>query len=106
MKETTASCNGNGHSPTRTTPPSFRLGRTLATPGALRVLKPEEILQGLARHARCDWGEVDDEDKSANDFAVTRRLRILSAYRASGVKFWIITEADRSATTVLLPDEY
>jgi len=106
MKETTQKLNGNGHSPTSSKLPSFRLGRMLATPGAIRVLQPEEILKSLARHARCDWGEVDDEDKSANDFAVSRRLRILSAYRAGGVKFWIITEADRSATTVLLPDEY
>jgi len=106
MNETTPSRNRNDRCRTPSTLPSFSLGRTLATPGALRVLKPEEILQGLARHARCDWGEVDVEDKSANDFAVTRRLRILSAYRANDVKFWIITEADRSATTVLLPDEY
>lgn len=106
MKETTPSLDGNGRCRTPSAPQSFSLGRMVATPGALRVLKPDEILKGLARHARCDWGEVDDEDKSANDVAVRRRLRILSAFRASGVKFWIITEADRSATTVLLPDEY
>ena len=61
----------------------------------------------LARHQQGDWGEVCDEDKQENEYSVTKRLRILSAYRTSkGVKLWVITEADRSATTILLPDEY
>lgn len=85
----------------------LKLGRIVATPGALTVLSADEIGSALDRHKRCDWGDLGDEDKQDNDFAFGRRLRILSAYHAeSGVKFWIITEADRSSTTVLLPDEY
>ncbi len=85
----------------------LKLGRVVATPGALEVLTADEIRSALDRHIRGDWGDLGDEDKRENDFAFGRSLRILSAYHAvSGVKFWIITEADRSATTVLLPDEY
>jgi len=72
----------------------------------MQAVSSDELLASLARHARCDWGELSEEDRKENDFAVSRRLRILSAYRAGGVKYWIITEADRSATTILLPDEY
>jgi len=58
----------------------------------------------LARHVRGDWGEVGDEDWRENDFSVANGLRILSAYTiGAGDKLWIITEADRSATTLLLP---
>ena len=86
---------------------SFQLGRILATPGVLQTVSADEIRARLSQHAQCDWGELSDEDRQENDDALDRRLRILSAYRSrSGVKFWIITEADRSATTVLLPDEY
>ncbi len=106
MEQTTRKLNGNGRCGARSGRPSFSLGRVLATPGALNALEPEEIHAGLARHVRCDWGELDEEDKRANDFAVNRRLRILSAYRAGSLKYWIITEADRSATTGLLPEEY
>lgn len=87
----------------------FPLGRLLSTPGALRALAyarhpPEEFLQ---RHASGDWGEVCAEDKALNDRAVTEGTRLLSAYTlASGKRLWIITEADRSATTLLLPEEY
>jgi len=86
---------------------TFALGRVVATPGALDALSGDEMRTALSRHRRGDWGDLCDEDKQENDFAIGRRIRILSAYRSSaGVKFWIITEADRSATTVLLPDEY
>jgi hypothetical protein len=65
------------------------------------------MLQALRRHARGDWGEVGVEDQRANDRAVQDGGRLLSAYSTkTNVKFWIITEADRSATTVLLPEEY
>ncbi len=61
----------------------------------------------LARHEQGDWGEVCNEDKQENEYSVTKRLRILSAYRTSkDVKLWVITEADRSVTTILLPNEY
>jgi hypothetical protein len=60
----------------------------------------------LLRHVRGDWGDLDEEDKQEDEFSVLRHLRILSAYKVRGEKFWLITEADRSVTTILLPDEY
>lgn len=85
----------------------FSLGRVVATPNALESLVNDDILLSLARHVRGDWGDLDDEDKNENEFSLTRRLRLLSAYHdRNGTKFWIITEADRSATTVLLPEDY
>ena len=89
--------------------PQFSLGRTLATPGALEALTAsgQSPVEFLDRHVRCDWGEVDDEDAEANDDALEHGDRLLSAYRTSaGKKIWVITEADRSATTILLPEEY
>src|SRR5690348_14752048 len=89
--------------------PKFSLGQIVATPGALAALgRSGEFPQKfLSRHASGDWGEVDAEDKRANDQALRHGLRILSAYITStGEKLWIITEADRSVTTILLPDEY
>jgi hypothetical protein len=88
---------------------TFPLGRTLATPGALRVIEAsgESPADFLRRHANCDWGIVDQHDWEANNAALVNGGRLLSAYRtASGEKLWIITEADRSATTILRPDEY
>lgn len=66
------------------------------------------IADSLERYVKCDWGDMDPEDKQANDEAVEAGDRILAAYNddKSGIKIWIITEADRSVTTVLLPDEY
>ena len=85
----------------------FALGRTVITRGALDALQNEEVLAAIARHARGDWGEVCKEDWQANDDALQSGARLLSAYQTTeGRKFWIITEADRSATTVLLPEEY
>ncbi len=87
----------------------FTLGQTVATPGALQALEAagEEAGRFLDRHALGDWGDLCDEDKQANDEALADDLRILSAYRLSdGTKIWVITEADRSATTLLLPEEY
>jgi hypothetical protein len=61
----------------------------------------------LARHANGDWGELDEHDRRANEYALKHGLRVLSAYTlSSGEKIWIITEADRSTTTILLPEEY
>ncbi len=87
----------------------FFLGQLVATPGALQALQDagQNPLEFLHRHQHGDWGDLTDEDKRENEFSVTRHLRILSAYTlTTGVKIWIITEADRSATTILLPDEY
>jgi hypothetical protein len=92
----------------------FKPGRVMTTPGVLAVL---DRLDGLARalvivgllvrHVTGDWGELDPEDRAANDHAILLGERILSAYRLpDGTKVWVITEADRSATTVLLPSEY
>jgi hypothetical protein len=89
--------------------PLFPLGQVVATPGALEALvtagqDPQELLH---RHQSGDWGDMVDEDKRENDFSVNRELRIFSAYTLStGVKLWLITEADRSASTFLLPSEY
>ena len=92
---------------TSTTDPRFPLGQLMSTPGALEALSQSDIMEALTRHVRGDWGEVCKEDAQENDFAVDKHLRILSAYRAeNGTIFWVITEADRSLTTVLLPDEY
>ena len=87
----------------------FPLGRIVATPGALDALQQagHTAQEFLARHGAGDWGELSTEDRKENAFAVTRSLRLLSAYRLStGVRIWVITEADRSATTVLLPEDY
>ena len=87
----------------------FPLGQTVATPGALAALEEAGQSPGffLSRHASGDWGEVDAEDWKLNDEAVREGTRILSAYRTlKGQKLYVITEADRSVTTVLLPDEY
>jgi hypothetical protein len=88
---------------------SFRLGQTVATPGALATLEAagQHPFLFLARHARGDWGELCPADKRANDRALREGDRLLSAYKTStGERLWVITEADRSATTILLPSEY
>ena len=91
--------------PTITVP--FFLGRTVATPNVLNTVPHVEILAALQRHQSCDWGDVCPQDKWANDRAVKGGERLLSVYHSKdGVKFWIITEWDRSATTVLLPEDY
>lgn len=85
----------------------FRLGRVVATPNALGRLTNDDILSGLQRHQAGDWGSLTDDDRVANDRALTEGSRIFSAYEAvNGTRFWIITEADRSVTTVLLPEDY
>jgi hypothetical protein len=88
-------------------PAKFPLGQTVITPGALEKLSSTAIRESLDRHSAGDWGDVPPEDCRANDRALLEGARLLSAYRnGNGVKFWIITEADRSATTILLPSEY
>ena len=87
----------------------FQLGQIVATPGALAALEEagEEPVTYLARHLVGDWGEVCEEDAKENEFSVKNGFRILSAYTLStGVKIWILTEADRSSTCLLLPEEY
>lgn len=87
----------------------FTLGQIVATPGAIAAMAPsgEKPGQFLRRHAAGDWGDICPEDKILNDEAIEVGARLLSAYRTSlGVRLWIITEADRSVTTILLPEEY
>lgn len=91
----------------------FKLGQVVMTPGAQAALKQtdfnevDEVSALLARHVSGDWGEVGAEDSKENDFSVVNGFRILSAYTIrSGVKVWLITENDRSVTTLLLPNEY
>ena len=87
----------------------FEPGRLLATPGALQAAEDagDDLRVYLSRHARGNWGVVDAEDWRTNDRALIDGTRLLSAYLLrDGTKVWIITEADRSATTILLPDEY
>ncbi len=90
-------------------PLKFPLGRTVATPGALAALAKAEQTPNefLDRHVTGDWGEVDEEDAQENEFSLMNGLRLLSAYRTKlDERIWIITEADRSVTTILLPEEY
>jgi hypothetical protein len=84
----------------------FQLGRLLMTPGALASVPAEEIGEALRRHASGDWGEVCPEDRDENELSLKEGFRLLSVYRSGAdVRFWIITEADRSSTTILLHDE-
>jgi len=87
----------------------FPLGQIVATPGALAALgraqQPPTCF--LARHASGDWGELEPTDVTENEYSITHGFRLLSSYQTNaGEKLWIITEADRSATTLLLPEEY
>jgi hypothetical protein len=87
----------------------FNLGRLLATPGALAEMEAsgDSLLGFLQRHLSGDWGEVDEHDRQENVLSLEQGFRLMSVYTlSSGVRIWIITEADRSSTTVLLPDEY
>lgn len=85
----------------------FKVGQVYKTMGVNETIDDNDIMKALNRHVKGDWGELQEGDKEANDEALQTDQRILSSYKDSnGVKFWIITEADRSATTVLLPEEY
>jgi hypothetical protein len=89
--------------------PLFSLGMVVGTPGAVDALEaagqgPQEFLD---RHVRGDWGDVPEADKEENNFSLQHGFRILSSYTTkAGERIWVLTEADRSATTILLPDEY
>lgn len=87
----------------------FNLGRVVATPGALRLLEKHSMtpMQFLKRHVTGDFGDLCDEDKEANNEAIWNEERILSSYKINETdKIWIITEADRSTSCCLLPEEY
>ena len=85
----------------------FLLGQLVATPNALASVPNDEILLALSRHVRGDWGTLDKEDWDSNEQALKHGGRLFSQYHTiQSVKFWIITECDRSVTTVLLPKDY
>jgi len=87
----------------------FPLGRVVATPGAVEALAQANVdgRDLLLKHHQGEWGELSAEDKAENEFSVDKYLRIFSSYRISGdERVWIITEADRSVTSLLLPSEY
>jgi hypothetical protein len=87
----------------------FQLGQLVATQGALSALEQagQSPIEFIHRHQSGDWGDLSQEDKRENEFSVDKYLRIFSAYHtAKGDKLWVITEADRSATTILFPSEY
>lgn len=85
----------------------FSLGQMVATPNALAQIPHDEILAALSRHVQGDWGTLDKEDLDSNEQALQKGGRLFSSYHSSqNVKFWIITECDRSVTTVLLPEDY
>lgn len=87
--------------------PKFALGQTVITSAAAAVLPDHEVRAALARHARGDWGALGAEDWASNDRALVEGTRLLSAYCSQGgIRFWIISEGDRSITTVLLPEDY
>ena len=87
--------------------PQFPLGKTVATPGALDLLTNEELYTLLHRHSSGDWGDMCQDDKDLNDHALAMgEGRLFSSYVTGKGRIWVITEADRSITTVLLPSEY
>lgn len=90
--------------------PKFPLGQTVMTQGIVALAKTiedhVELGYCMARHHAGDWGDMPPEDCEANDRSLENGSRLMSAYTVAGEKIWIITEADRSVTTVLLPGEY
>ena len=87
--------------------PKFPLGTLRITPNAIEQLSPAEMFPSLVRHTFGDWGELEREDREANERALQEGGRLVSRFRTeAGVPFYIITECDRSFTTVLLPEDY
>lgn len=89
--------------------PRFKLGRIFATPAALEVIVDARvsIIDLLIRHIRSDWGDLSESDRQQNEYAVEKGQRLLSSYvLPGGHTVWLITEADRSASTFLLPADY
>lgn len=79
----------------------------MITPNALKKIGLEEIANAITRHSRGDWGSVDSHDRKANEDALREDTRLFSVYRSTdGRKFWVITEWDRSLTTILMPEDY
>lgn len=105
QEKVTTTANTN----TTPSPVRFSLGRLFMTPDAIEILEEagQSAQEFISRHARLEQGELSAEDYKENLFSVDKPLRIFSAFKTTqGVKLWIITEADRSSTTILLPSEY
>jgi hypothetical protein len=87
--------------------PSFSLGSVVITRAAASTLTREDVATALRRHSRGDWGELDAHDLEQNQLCLKNGGRLLSVYRTKcGTRFYVITESDRSATTILLPEDY
>ena len=87
--------------------PKFELGQVVITKAAEEKLTPDDVALALVRHRRGDWGDMSEADRQENELSLKQGYRLLSVYHAADdTKFWVITERDRSATTVLLPDDY
>ena len=87
--------------------PQFPPGRIVITANAAQHIAHEDVTVALRRHLRCDWGELETPDRTANERALLLGCRLLSAYSSrTGLRFWIITEPDRSQTMVLLPEDW
>ena len=89
----------------------FKLGQIVTTRGVNDLIAKNEefaefVWESLGRHTIGDWGDLSEEDKKENEFSLDKHLRILSAYKKDKWKIWILTEADRSVTTILFPSEY
>jgi len=85
---------------------TFPLGQLVMTPGAQTTFDEKTRAECLQRHAKGDWGDLDDEDKRLNTRSVSTGGRLMSSYTIGDKELWVVTEADRSVTTLLLPEEY
>jgi hypothetical protein len=91
---------------TKSDTPKFPLGEVVITANAAQLLDTVVVNEALRRHASGDWGDLPAEDAYENELSLREGFRLLSAYGTGERRFWIITEADRSVTTVLMPDDY
>jgi hypothetical protein len=91
---------------TNTTEPKFPLGQIVITANAAQHLDTIAVNEALRRHASGDWGDLCPEDACENEYSLTHGFRLLSAYGTGERRFWLITEADRSLSTILLPEDY
>jgi hypothetical protein len=91
---------------TKTSQPKFPLGQIVITANAAQRLDTAAVHEGLGRHATGDWGDICPEDACENELSLNEGYRLMSVYGTGERRFWIITEADRSVTTVLMPEDY
>lgn len=85
----------------------FKLGQVVITPNARDRLNPLDVITAISRHVQGDWGDLCEQDRQENEYSLDHDLRLVSVYEDQNhVKFWIITEADRSSTCILLPEDY